>query len=406
MRKSFITTLYFCLAFFMILWDAHAWFTWFLDSSDNGQIVFFVRFAIFVMFYIYAKKNEIILLKDPKVLACIAILCLTLSSIGKFGLFMIPGAFFRFYPIWVILSDSKNRSDLLKFVSKAFALLLIPGIILHVVFLVKDLPPTLPIVYPSSELYIFYNYGFLIKGFLTYESSGLRFQSVFLEPAYCGTLCSFLIYALKFNLKKWYSIVLIIGLMLTMSLAGYVLTITGYMIFRFTHGGRIINFCLFICILFVSFTIADNYNGGNNAFHEKFTSRLELDKDKGITGNNRVGDGADYYLSRAFKDGDLIFGLGSERIDKINGSGWTDSADYDSQIRGAGYKIFVLTHGIIRTFLFLLCFYLIASIQHDKSYAYGFLFLIYITFIQASYPLSYAWWIPFIIGINQKKVRQ
>ena len=71
--------------------------------------------------------------------------------------------------------------------------------------------------------------------------------------------------------------------------------------------------------------------------------RLGVDDEKGFKGNNRVGDGTDYYYDSSLLEGTFIFGLGYNRIEKINGGkGWKDNSDYENQIRGNISSLFLL----------------------------------------------------------------
>ena len=74
--------------------------------------------------------------------------------------------------------------------------------------------------------------------------------------------------------------------------------------------------------------------------------------------------------------------------------------DYDNQIRGAGYKIYFLYQGIVVAMLFLISFFLLGPLERvkNKRYMGGFFLLIVITFIQAAYPSSFSWWIPFLLA--------
>ena len=137
---------------------------------------------------------------------------------------------------------------------------------------------------------------------------------------------------------------------------------------------------------------------------EYIFSRLESDKDKGIKGNNRNSELTDFYFEKMCEDGSILWGLGQEQIQKINGGGANDG-DFTNQIRGAGYKIYCVNNGCLAAVLFILFYFLVADVGsvYQRRYNKMFALLIFIIFMQASYPTSFSWIIPFILGINNSK---
>lgn len=69
----------------------------------------------------------------------------------------------------------------------------------------------------------FYNYIFFIQPRMDY----IRFYSVFDEPGVVGTLSAFVLFAQRYNFKKWYNLVILIASIFTFSLAFYLLSFIG-----------------------------------------------------------------------------------------------------------------------------------------------------------------------------------
>ena len=98
--------------------------------------------------------------------------------------------------------------------------------------------------------------------------------------------------------------------------------------------------------------------------------------------------------------GDLIQGVGNDEIQKINDA---STGSFGDSIRGAGYKIFFIREGIIAAVAYLFIYLLMALYKipkEQKLYSYGFVVLIIITFIQASYPSSFSLLVPFVLVIS------
>ena len=165
---------------------------------------------------------------------------------------------------------------------------------------------------------------------------------------------------------------------------------------------------IFIGILMMlSANFFQYYNGGNNVINEKIISRLQYDEDKGISGNNRVSYTTDMYFASLLLSNDRWYGLGAETINFING-GSTGFGDFGSQIRGAGFKIFILYNGLIGTILCIAFYACFAAdcVPNNKRFSWGFFTLIIITAVQAAYPFSYSWLIPFICGIKLPEIKK
>ena len=175
------------------------------------------------------------------------------------------------------------------------------------------------IEYPGNDVYIFYNYIFLIRGVL-YNSEGLKFQSVFLEPGYIGTLLAFMLYLNEYNFKKWYNKIMLLSLVISFSLAGYVTTIIGYGIYLKSKKSDFGRYACFIALLFGSFLFFSNYKDGKNYLNENIFNRLQVDSNKGIKGNNRSLGQLDFYFSKYARSGDLLMGVSPDEIRIINGN--------------------------------------------------------------------------------------
>lgn len=367
-------------------WGAHAWFTWQWTLLDNfGSLFVYIVFSLIA--YIYKTKYGVHIHMSPPIVVS-ALFLLGASSFPKFGVTTIPSLIFRYYPLLVFLSDKDHFHEHFRLFNRITACLLIPGMLLHLVFFVGVEFPGWPIQFGDLDVnfsYIFFNYGVLLRG-LSDVAENVRFQSVFLEPGYLGTLLAFLLYANKYDFKQWYNKVFAVALILTFSLAGYITSIAGYTFFLFLHGRSIGKFTIGLLFILAIFYGAQSYNGGNNVVNELIVNRLQFDQELGISGNNRFSDKTrdyyDYYMSR--------------------GGLWTGATNVSdvTDISGAGYMRFFITNGIIAAIFYLLFYLCLARSSYNRRYGNGFVLLVVLTFLQAAYPSSFSWLIPFIMTLN------
>lgn len=386
--------------FVQICVGAHAWFVWDIENGTAAQVTLVICALIA---FLYKQSRNITLKSNNSTILVLVLFALAYICTFKLSITFFMGLVLRIYPLWVLLSCS-NLQETLRWVTKGFVCLLVPGIVFHILLIFTPGVPGIPIQYHDSLSGCFLNYGVLLKPIYTYsESSQYRFYSVFLEPGYLGTLIAFLLYANNFNFKSWNGKILLIAELLTMSLAGYVTTFVGYILYKYSQHTPIRIYVPTLLLLAFAYYGAKFVNNGDNVINHLIIERLQLDDEKGIAGNNRTGEAADFYFERVMLSEKMFFGLGADEVSRINGN--DDTVDKSTKIHGAGYKIFIITHGLVASFMFLLFYFIAASqlCRNNKRYSYGFVLLIVMTFIQAAYPDSNAWILPFLLGIMSEQ---
>lgn len=382
--------------FIQICCGAHAWFVWDIENGLAAQVTLIMCAAIALL---YKQATRIKLRTDNAAVSVLFLYSLAYICTFKLSVTFFIGLAMRIIPVWVMISSRESRC-LLNWITKAFVYILIPGLVLHVILLFKPLIIGYPIQYHDSVSGSFLNYLVLLKPLYAYsESLQHRFYSVFLEPGYLGTLVAFLLYANNYNFKSRDVKVLLLAEVFSMSLAGYIISFLGYIILKFSQH-KSIRSCVFALLtLFFCYYVAIKFNDGDNVINHLIVERLQPDEEKGIAGNNRAGEAVDFYYERVISSEQVFFGMGVDEVARINGN--DGIVDKSTKINGAGYKVFIVTHGIVPMLVFFL-FYLIAARNFcyiNKRYSYGFVFLICITFMQAAYPDSNAWIIPFLLGV-------
>ena len=129
------------------------------------------------------------------------------------------------------LQDSKKEL-LLYHITKWFGMILIPGMIIYICSFFVNLP-SLGIIqtHYGGDFYgePCYNYLFYLKPITVGATGMFRFNGPLIEPGDLGCVSAFLLYATKFDFKRFkYLWAVLASLILTFSLAGYLLALFGY----------------------------------------------------------------------------------------------------------------------------------------------------------------------------------
>ena len=382
LRFSFALSL-----FIEIMMGAEAWFIWPLETGIISKLLQIIILGIAVIYKLSAKIK---LTHNAYVFSAFVLFSIGVLLTQPKGIMFIVGLVCRLYPLWVLISD-KDFSYFFKFSQKILTFFLIPGLLIHIVLvLYQDLPGFL-----YNKYYI---YVFAIRPVFSYDDY-IRFQSVFMEPSYLGTLMAFLLYADKYDFNKLSNKIFLVSLLASLSLAGLVLSALGYAICAFSKRMSFVGLIPFVFIMCISYLIAVNYSDGNNVINERVVKRLQRDEDGGISGNNRFTSATDDYYKLLISNGGILMGLGPDTVDKINGGSVTNNS-YDDSIAGAGYKIYIITYGLLSALFFFFFYLCLSKLGKNKLYRNGFVIMVFLTFIQAAYPQSFSWIIPFIFGIK------
>lgn len=239
------------------------------------------------------------------------------------------------YPLMLIfiLSDDKDKVKAYNLFSLIFAYSLIPGIILAMLFLFgiepqwKYLEPLNPLKTGYYMQYfgaVIYNSSFDFINFQTIT----RLHGMFDEAGVVGTMCGLLLIGNNFKTNRNpINILLLLGGILSFSLAFYLLMFYYLLASKSLRGSMIFILILAIIIILV----------GNVVFEKKIVDRLRI-KDGWIAGDTRTTSSFDYEFNKFLSGSklDLIFGLGRSASSDLNmqGSSSWKSLVYDYGIFG------------------------------------------------------------------------
>ena len=283
--------------------------------------------------------------------------------------------------ICVLCVRDAYKKQILMLITKWYAIILIPSVIIYFINNIVHLP-SLGIIYHDNLKYGgFENYLFYVHAI---NGSG-RFNGPFLEPGHLGMIGAFILMANNFRLKNRYNIIIAVSIVLSLSLAGYMLALIGYILCAYNEGkknaGKLIIFAAFV-VAFV--LVAQNYNGGDNIINEKILSRFESDEEKGIAGNNRASFHVMILFEDALNDNNLLLYGYDREYQRQNAELFTSSN---------GLVFFIVQHGLVGVFVVFLFYIFLAIKAKNRKYALSFLLFVFLCFLQRSYYN----WIPWIL---------
>ena len=369
--------------FLLVLVSTGAYFFW-----GNLTMAYLVSFLIGILYFFnnstHKNQKNIICLSVP--LLFLIAYCWNEDSIPINGLLISASLY-----ILLRISD-KEKAYVLSFCTQGLSILLVISMSAYLLWWLNPYSDFGVISPPGTvnDYYNYHNYIFFIVG----EIYTFRFSSVFKEPGHLAMILSFFIYANKFDFKKPSFWIFVVAIIISFSLAGYILVVLGFVLYCFSTHNLQRNFRYIFSVLlivFVFYEISINYNKGNNLVNNLIIERLTLDEEKGITGNNRTTDYTKIIYDKMFYSGDLLTGLEASKVRSYMKS---------QTIHGAGYYIFVIQKGFLGLIIIFVCYFLVAIGATNRRFMFIMLIFYGLAFIQRAYPLWASWIIPFICVSN------
>lgn len=273
----------------------------------------------------------------------------------------------------VILLLSEEKASLVKIFINFYAGVLLFSTIIYVLVILG-----MPIYsYQVSINDPYYSWGFSNSLFLILPITSFpfpRFQSIFLEPGHLGMISSLMLYMIRYNMRSWQGIIIFLSLLLSMSLAAYMLLFLGMVIYKLSFG-NLLKTITFLLMILMTCTMAYNFFP-NSYFSQAILLRLEYDEDKGFKGNNRISEDFEYYYNNKFyKTEHVLLGIGGDNISTISGEGGNSS-----------YKVFIVQYGILGLVVLSVFFFVIVWYS-KSSFVRGLLLLYVASFWQRPYAL-------------------
>ncbi|MBO4638355.1 MAG: hypothetical protein J5710_01220 [Treponema sp.] len=368
------------------LYSIQPYFFW----DKNIVLAGFSILSFFFTFLeVFQKKKYLKLLINKEAIATFSVFLLFFTwwhivffwstKLNVFGFVSSFIVFFLPVSIFIFSSDLEKRYFLSLF-TFIFSIICFVSFSFFVLHLLGFSLPYTELYHPKNTFYDhFENYRF----FIIVRSGNIipvffRFQSIFTEPGHLGMICALLLYANEYNFKKIHNIILLLCLLFSLSLAAYILFISGLFIYKYFSSKRKLPMILFLSCLIILLTLLGMMyykSNPDSVLSQRILSRLILDKDKGIVGNNRNTE----QFTKIFSE------FTSEPTKFFFGSGTTVNALFPKGGESS-YKNFVFEHGLLGL-IFLGLFYLSSVINRKKPVLYGMFILWALSFIQRPYAV-------------------
>lgn len=384
------------LLFFSFLLSMKIWIGWDGRSTSFNYIISFFLIGLFTI-----GKVRLVLSKR-NIISFLLILLAQVIIQKSTNVFLIVFLAIQDIPLLFILCLDDNRKvECLEYITKYYAYILIPGIIIFLLLSVVDFPP-LNVLCTDSESVGLKEYSYLFRrNYIFYEpsdnvwSGGIfrRFNGPFHEPGHLGMMGAFLLFANQFDFKKkkhlW---IIVLSVLFSLSLAGYVLAFMAFIMVRFYQGRiRLSRLLLFAFLVGGVYLGATFYNGGDNTLNNAIFSRLQYDEETGnLSGDNRATElMIDYYLYMQSDMNTLLHGYDTATVEMMEEKGG----------RGVGFIYWMVLHGIIGV-LAAAAFYVFFMLSsNNKKFAVLSFVMICLMFVQRSYPFWSSWIILYVYGI-------
>lgn len=368
------------MATLIILYSAMPYFVWNISVLKPFLILLFIFSRICLLKRFVSKKRQVSLF------VCFILWLYLYVFHAEQGPEIFTTFVTRLLPIvLVILLTQDEKKLLIDYTSNTFAIICFFSLFFYLLWFIGVDLPSSTLEHSDSFYGEFYNYYF----FIIHNDLGLftRFQGVFTEPGHLGMFSAFLLYLNLYNLRKWQCWIFLISLLWSFSLAAYVLLLVGFIIFRITSARNVVLVTIhsFLVMLIICVSSVIFYFSYPDSLVSIFIlSRLELDENQGIAGNNRNDAYFMKYYEKIQNKSEYFIGVGSEKYYDMFNSGGNSS-----------YRVFIVQYGIVGLLLLLLFGISIVNITPSNLY-WGLLLFYCISFLQRPYALWEIELFPFI----------
>jgi len=204
-----------------------------------------------------------------------------------------------------------------------------------------------------------------------------------------GMIGSFFLFANHFQVRRPAVLIILIATLLSFSLAAYILLLFSLAFFLIIHARKaFVSLFVFIVLLFTAgYLFANVINDGNNIINTLIIERLKVENGQ-IAGWNRFSDDFNYYFAEFVKTNKVFFGIGSLAFLEME---WIAG--------NAGYKVYIVRHGLFGVFLILM-FYSMFVVHRTTKMGVSLLLVYMFAFVQRAYPMWEVQLILFITAVS------
>lgn len=333
----------YCLVLCLVFYNFRAWI--FIAGSNINW-----GFILGGLIYLLTLINFRLLSLSPVKIAFILLsaFCYIYNS-TTFNLGGIAGTFLNLSALYVILLlKIVHRIELVNIFDKIMYYVTIVSVAGWILYLARVPLPYFNFTWQASvdSFYIFKCYYI----FLYWDRGAIsdvfpRFSSIFYEPGYYAIILVFLILYHRFDFHKRQVIVYTVALVLSFSLAGYLMFFIMWIGLNLLKDKRgLLKLILIIVFINGFYSFFKNYNGGNNPVNEMVLVRMEF-VDGEWSGYNRTRETFDDMFDNFVRDGgnNFVWGVDRTRFQR------------NVDLGNVGWKVYLYKNGFVCFLAFILC---------------------------------------------------
>lgn len=366
----------------------YPWFIW----NNSLLLLTTILFAIYSFFLLVTKKKSFSFQKiDLLFISSFILLCIWSSIYLKIGAFLNNILICIIIMMLVGLKQDIKQS-ILNYITKWYSIFIAISLLAYILFvfgIFKISPSNISL--DSGDYNSLNYYFFIIPVELQYDAFW-RFRAFLMEPGHMmlGTIP--LIFANDFNLRNKYVVILILAVLFSFSLAGYLTMFIGFVLLK-SNRNSITDIIIFLLSILIIYIIL-NITGNSSFLDEQILDRINLNDWLGGNTRRTTKSFDDHIYSKVISDPYLFLfgnGMSTEKLIALGG--------------GAGYKVFLSQLGIFGVILVCITYtvYLLKYLN-KKTFVYTLIFLLLLA--QDSYPTWFCLTITYILGINHLKFRK
>ncbi len=291
--------------------------------------------------------------------------------------------------IAILALKIQYKLELLELFDKTMLIIVVPGILLWILYLIGiPLPHEIHSWDVGFRNEIVYDNYYLFITTIGYSSFIPRFQSVFYEPGFFSLILLFLIAYRRFDFKNVHVIVYTIAIILSFSLAGFLLFAFMWIVQTIFGQEKPKMLVIVVCgIIIGAYVFFSNFNHGDNAVNNMIIARMEIE-DGQLVRYNRTKEDYEVAFERFITEGGIQLITGKNRVkseDLVGSVDWT---------------VYWYRNGIIGLTLILLIVLIAVSPYRKSRYALMHAALLLIVFARGIGVMwMSAFWLVYLCGI-------
>ena len=290
------------LVFACTLYCFQSFNVWFLWGSTIKIIALLL--CVFSIFYNRSYNNVFNKFRAQHLFIAVFFAIVSINAANSESIISLVKSFLDIYIIANVITLKKEvLKKQFSVITTVFAIISLISLLGWLVYLFD--PELLPHTsIQSKDLgYRFDNYYIFLRG----VSILPRFCSVFLEPGHYILISCPILFINKFNIRDKRILIILVASIFAFSLAFFLVCI--FALICFNHIVRSIFLYVFIFIIgAIAVPQIQKINGGDNIVNQLIIMRLQVDDDKGLSGNNRNSDDFNRYYNKFLKSDKVYFG--------------------------------------------------------------------------------------------------